>query len=252
MIRVVKVSMPSPLPLEIELCWIEMISYMASASMLRDTLIEKVSDIEREQQTLDLRKRILETSIRRADALSTWEDSLGQEGPIWKMKKRSKEYYIKSAIGFIEGTEAEFMKAVTNHILYCAQHGGGESIQAANSIEQHSFEQGDYIAGFNILTRLPKPNTCDRLHVKPAGSYLCWLNITTAADSHESAEASALYNECDAIRAFLHEQNWELAGDVYETELSLYSGNKQEANYSEIEMRVVSKKGVAKGCNISI
>ena len=87
--------------------------------------------------------------------------------------------------------------------------------------------------------RLVRRVESDRLHVKPAGIYLRWLNRIDLADARRNPDApNPLFAAYDALRAFAREQGWRLSGDLYDAELSLYSGNPDAPVYTEASMRV--------------
>lgn len=215
----------------------EYLSY-ASASELRDTLIEKVDDLTKQQQTLESRKQVLLASIACADSLHTWEHLINEEGRTWQMKDCPKEYFIKTPAPLVVNGEIAILDAIDDHIKYCLAHGSGATLQAVNGIEKNCFIVGDYESGFTLLTRLPKRIACSRLLVKPAGTYFCWLKQKTAAGEHDEADSNPLFDEYEKIKLWLEEHHLTPASDIYEAELSLYSGSKSERLYSEISMLV--------------
>lgn len=86
----------------------------------------------------------------------------------------------------------------------------------------------------------------ERLRIKPAGAYLQWLNridIATylgdeAGESPSQPVENPMFAAYDAMRAFAAERRWRLVGDLYDTVLSPYSGNIEEAIYTEVSMRL--------------
>lgn len=215
---------------------------LANAADMRDMMIEKVSDLERKQKELELRKQILLASIKRADELSAWGDSLDSKDIAWQMRERPEEYFLKTSAPLSNDQETDFFKAIEDHGHHFIEYGSAEGLQGSYGIDKCAFEQGNYGGGFAILTRVPKPVNSNRLHTKPAGTYLCWLKRTTVSDLHSNLETVPLFEEYDKIRSFLNKQKLRPTSDVYETELTLYSGNYYENLFYEIELQVESAK----------
>lgn len=211
---------------------------LANASEMRDIMIDKVSDLERKQEEIELRKQILLTSIRKADRLSQWGDFLANNDPAWRMIERDEEYFIKTPAPLRDNEETELLRIISDHGNHFAEYGKPEELQGSYGIDNSAFKQGEYGEGFALLARLPHPVKSKRLHVKPAGIYFCWLKRSNASDLHENRESNPLFEEYDKVRAFLRDQHLSPTSDVYETELSLYSGSLSETMYYEIEMQV--------------
>ena len=211
---------------------------LANAADMRDIMIEKVEDLERKQRELELRKHILLTSIKKADELSIWGDSLHSNEIAWKMRERPEEYFIKTPAPLQDDDETGVLDAINEHGRFLVEYGSTEELQGGYGVERSAFEEGRYAEGFMLLTRISERIENERLLTKPAGTYFCWLKRTTAADLHGAQETVPLYAEYDKLRTFLKKQELRPISDIFETELSLYSGSLSETLFYEIELQV--------------
>ena len=161
------------------------------------------------------------------------------EGHRWRVSACVEEYFLETPSPYSEDAEDAFLSAVNEHMDYCQAFGAGVEFLGSYRVEASCVATGDYAKGLHLDMRLVRRVESDRLHVKPAGIYLRWLNRIDLADARRNPDApNPLFAAYDALRAFAREQGWRLSGDLYDAELSLYSGNPDAPVYTEASMRV--------------
>lgn len=183
------------------------------------------------------------------------------DGSRWRIARCHEAFFIETAAPYSQDDEKTFLAAFTDHLSYCEKIGWGSSFQEAYRIDAASAASGDYAAGFCAETRVPRRIDSSRLRVKPAGTYLLWLNrielpdglidaspypdspaspfleATSNADE-SSTQANPMFIAYDRIRAFATSKGWNLSGDIFDEVLTLYSGGTLNDVYTEVSMLV--------------
>ena len=153
---------------------------------------------------------------------------------------------------YSQDDEGSFLAAFVNHLEYCEKAGWDNGFQEAYRVDSAHTQDGTYAAGLCAESRLPCHVELDRLRVKPAGTYLLWLNRIdipsevldpgaqdgSPADEGDQAARNPLFAAYDAMQAFARKQGWRLAGDLYDEVLTLYNGSSLRAIYTEVSMLV--------------
>ncbi len=161
------------------------------------------------------------------------------EGYRWRVSVCAEECFLETPSPYSEDAEDAFLSAVNEHMDYCHAFGAGVEFLGSYRVEASCVATGDYAKGLHLDMRLVRRVESERLHVKPAGIYLRWLNRIDLADARRNPDApNPLFAAYDALRAFAREQGWRLSGDLYDAELSLYSGNPDAPVYTEASMQV--------------
>lgn len=214
-----------------------------SSEELGTILAEKIRDIERERAVLLRKQRMLQNTLERVEYLETWLSSpSAQPGggglPPHRIERCPEEFYVETALPPVDdaaGGEA-FIGRVIDHFTYCRDRGFFEEVQETYRIERDCFLAGEYAAGLFLCNRVPRKVRSGRLRVKPAGMYVKWLRSMHVDKGRE--EGASLFEGYDRLRAFLRESGHRVAGDVYDAELSLYTGRPAETLYTELSVRV--------------
>lgn len=168
------------------------------------------------------------------------------DGHRWRIRTCPEERFVETAMPYAEDAEGSFLAAARDHLAYCERNGLGGTFQEAYRIEAEHAARGSYAEGYCAETRALATVGPERLRIKPAGAYLQWLNridIATyledeAGESPSQPVENPMFAAYDAMRAFAAERRWRLVGDLYDTVLSPYSGNIEEAIYTEVSMRL--------------
>lgn len=72
--------------------------------------------------------------------------------------------------------------------------------------------------------------------MKPSGIYLKHLRTTTLESEINSADT--IFGEHDVVRDYIREHALDTVGDLYEEELSIYTGSTGKAVHTEISIRL--------------
>ena len=79
-------------------------------------------------------------------------------------------------MAYIQGKEDDFISSLIDHVSYCENQGWTATFQEAYRIDEAHVVSGDYAGGFCAEECIPRRIESSRLRVKPAGTYLQWLN----------------------------------------------------------------------------
>lgn len=229
---------------------------------LREVLHERIDALVQQRRELARKQRVLENTLACEARLQEWLDDAQAAGRYrWRIRECPEEYFIETPAAYDSQHAEDTLDSVADHLRYCKELGAGECYQESYRVCAEAVLSGDYAAGFCIDTRVDAPVDSLRLHVKPAGMYFQWLNsIDVSAirkgeecdrDNSRAGEASGkaedaaprhesnpLFDAYDAMRAFAAEAGIGLVGDLYDSELSVCSGNCAETFYTEVSMRV--------------
>lgn len=214
---------------------------------LQDVLEQRIAALERQRRELARKQAFLENTLARDAELAAWmAESTTPEGYRWRVRECAEEYLIDTPAAYVEVAEDDFIAAVDDHLAYCEEHGIGEQIQACYRVAAACAETGAYGDGLSVGARVAAPVDSPRLHVKPAGTYLQWLNPIDMALVAAGAQASnPMFRAYDALRAFARGRGWRLVGDLYDAELSLFAGKGSEVIYTEVSARIESRSAGA-------
>lgn len=191
---------------------------------LADAMSERATAIAKQIAELERKRALLEASAARIGELSSWQDDVGQIAPgSYRVRNLPEATFIKTdlpgAYDF-EGT----MAAIADHKQYCAQHGvsAEAGLFSVMRIARPSFASGDYATSLSLLTRANASPECERTHIRPAGRYLQRLTALPLSAANASAEdANPAFESYDALRTLLAKEDYAIAGDVYDEEISL-------------------------------
>lgn len=217
-------------------------------------LQEQVEKIEHQQAELERKKEVLQTTLYQTEYLRSWFNDadvhISQTGYRWRIRECCEEYFIETATPYTEDREQDFIEAISDHVAFCEDQGWGSAFQEAYRVDAAVLDSGEYSKGFCAEASIPQPIESLRLRIKPAGTYLCWLNRIEwdllvvrdqiAAEDHSETipDENPMFVAYDALRKFAADQGWKLYGDLYDVVLSLYGGQLSDALYTEVSMLV--------------
>lgn len=215
---------------------------------LQEVLRERIDALARQQRALARKQRVLKNTLEREMQLREWLDEQQVVGRYrWRIRECPEEYFVETPAAYVEERAEEMLDSVADHLRFCKEQGVGEAYQESYRVCAEAVASGDYAAGFCIDTRVDAPTGSSRLHVKPAGTYFQWLNgidvsaVVTSGEEGalaDSAASNPLFDAYDAMSAFAAESGIKLTGSLYDSELSVCSGNYAETFYTEISMRI--------------
>lgn len=79
-------------------------------------------------------------------------------------------------MAYTQGKEDDFISSLIDHVSYCENQGWTATFQEAYRIDEAHVVSGDYAGGFCVEECIPRRIESSRLRMKPAGTYLQWLN----------------------------------------------------------------------------
>ena len=230
---------------------------------LQVVLEERVAAIEEQRRALAAKQRTLEGALAQSRYLAAWLAGDGEPtegGRRWRVRACPEEYFIEGAIPYSEDCEEDFLAAVHEHVRYCEQKGWASAFQEAYRIDEIHAMKRSYAEGLCAEERVPKKVSSERLRVKPAGTYLQLLNhidLTavqeglgadagrdadvaggSAGDAAVAGGVNPMFAAYDELHAVAERNGWRLTGDLYDVVLSIYSGNRADAIYTEVSMRL--------------
>ena len=227
---------------------------------LQVVLEDRVAAIEGQRRALEAKQRILENVLAQSRHLAAWLEGDGEAtegGRRWRVRVCPEEYFIESAIPYSEDREADFLAAVHEHVRYCEERGWSSAFQEAYRIDADHAMLGQYAEGLCAEERVSGEVDSERLRVKPAGTYLQVLNRIDLSsiqrelgEGTEGAEdgageaagavdgANPMFAAYDELRALADRRGWRLTGDLYDVVLSVYAGNRTDAIFTEVSMRL--------------
>lgn len=137
----------------------------------------------------------------------------------------------------------EQTKRIVRHILdmwRCGQKQGDVSeLQGNYRVGQKAFLAGEPWKDFHLCMRVrPHKQRCGLIE-KPAGTYFKYLRTMNLVGIQDDLEPlMELFGVYEEMRRVLIREGFTPTSDVYERELSLYTGKTDELIYSELSVRV--------------
>lgn len=226
-----------------------------SSSSLKVLLEERIESIDKQINELERKQQVLKGALNQAQRLDSWFDDsicITPEGYRWRIVQCPEEFFLETSVAYIQGKEDDFISSLIDHVSYCENQGWTATFQEAYRIDEAHVVSGDYAGGFCAEECIPRRIESSRLRVKPAGTYLQWLNridLTMLVDDEgetpeivvgdfSSSEDNPMFAAYDALHTFATEQGITLVGDLYDVVLSLYGGSFKEAIYTEVSRRI--------------
>jgi len=214
-----------------------------STEVMKKVLDEKIANIEKQRHELEHSQRILENTLARINTLEKWP----REGE-YAIEECPEEYYIETEVSFQPGENESIISHVAEHLDYCRKNGYMEELQQIARIGREAFFSDKCETSYYFGSRVSQKIHSNRLHIKPAGKYITWIRQLRFGENDaqeaalqsadEVADDSYLFLEHEKFRDYLSEKGYETTGDLYEKEISFYTGNMAEAFYSELSIHL--------------
>lgn len=147
----------------------------------------------------------------------------------------------------------EQAERIVRHILDTwrlgQKQGDVSELQGNYRVGREAFLQGEPWEDFHICTRVRPHKRRKGLVEKPAGTYFKYLRTMNFAKiKDDSQPAVELFGAYEEMRRMLAREGFTPTSDIFERELSLYTGNTDEIIYSELSVRVDAKQASKKTC----
>lgn len=137
----------------------------------------------------------------------------------------------------------EQAERVVRHILDTWQQGQKQGdvseLQGNYRVGREAFLAGEAWKDFHLCTRVRPHKRRKGLIEKPAGTYFKYLRTMNFAEVKDDLQPELeLFGVYEQMRRVLEREGFTPASDVFERELSLYTGNIEEIIYSELSVRI--------------
>ncbi len=210
---------------------------------LTEILEERVGVIEQQKVELERKQAALKHALDQAKNIRAWfqdpDVRISPSGYRWRITYCPEEYFLDASLGYAEGEEGRFVDAVKEHLGYCRKQGWPVGFQSAYRIDAEAVEQRDYAQGLCVEVRISECIDSDRVHSKPAGWYVQWLNQFDFVSAVTLGQ-NPLFAAYDALQDFAKEQDWHFVGDLYDAGIPLFGGvhSKSSVVFTEVSMRI--------------
>lgn len=137
----------------------------------------------------------------------------------------------------------EQAERVVRHILDVwrlgQKQGDVSELQGNYRVGREAFLAGEPWKDFHLCTRVRPHKRRKGLIEKPAGTYFKYLRTMNFAEVKDDLQPELeLFGVYEQMRRVLEREGFTPASDVFERELSLYTGNIEEIIYSELSVRI--------------
>lgn len=137
----------------------------------------------------------------------------------------------------------EQAERVVRHILDTWQQGQKQGdvseLQGNYRVGRKAFLAGEPWKDFHLCTRVRPHKRRKGLIEKPAGTYFKYLRTMNFAEVKDDLQPELeLFGVYEQMRRVLEREGFTPTSDVFERELSLYTGNIEEIIYSELSVRI--------------
>lgn len=137
----------------------------------------------------------------------------------------------------------EQAERVVRHILDVwrlgQKQGDVSELQGNYRVGREAFLKGEPWKDFHLCTRVRPHKRRKGLVEKPAGTYFKYLRTMNFAEVKDDLQPELeLFGVYEQMRRVLEREGFTPTSDVFERELSLYTGNIEEIIYSELSVRI--------------
>lgn len=230
------------------------------AEALETVIEDRIKAIAEQRRTLLSQKLLLENTLARTRARNHWRSDPAE----YKLETCDTEYFLDSGISdaFVSVVEGrvdpagegsavadEQARRIVRHILDTwkldQQQGDVSELQGNYRVGRAAFLSGEPWKDFHICTRVrPRKRQSvsgqGSLIEKPAGTYFKYLRVVNFGEigQDEAALNEALFDVYREMKQVLDREGFTPTSDVFERELSLYTGRTSEPIYSELSVRI--------------
>lgn len=206
---------------------------------LEAIIAEHVERLEAERRALRAQQRFLQKTLDRARALNVWREV--PEG--WRIIELPEERFCEIDISELFAgedmdpeREQELADQLVGQELSMLDQGAANQMQGSYRVGLQALLDGHPERDFHLCAASTSPGARGKRHVRPAGRYFQRLRCASIDEllASEGSLFAAYLDFADELR----ERGFEPLGDLYEQELSLYTGDIAAAAYTELSIRV--------------
>lgn len=211
---------------------------------LTSVMEERVAALKSERRRLLVSQRVLESTLARWHALDEWLASDAD----WRIEDCPAERFVELDMSNLLGAQDEGMEdadfideyeaaeRVLEHFYRCWETGRPVELQGTYRVGLEALLADSPESDFHVCSYAPAPVKAGEVHEKPAGRYFKMLRVDSLEELLQRDEI--VFEAHHELLARLEEHGLKPSSDLYERELSLYSGNLVETIYSELSVRV--------------
>ncbi len=220
--------------------------YMADPqnASLASVMEERIEALKLERNRLLASQRVLESTLARWHVLDEWL-TLDAD---WKIEECAAEHFVELDMSNVldeQGEAApdadlskhyEATELILEQFSRCWKSGHPTELQGMYRIGLEALLVGKPESDFHMCSSAPSSSKSKTVCEKPAGRYFKMLRIDNIEELLQRNEA--IFEAYHELLVRLEKHSLKPIGDLYERELSLYSGNIGETIYTELSIRV--------------
>lgn len=111
--------------------------------------------------------------------------------------------------------------ALYQHLSYCGEHQLGDAFQTGSIVKQAELLKKNY-QDWCYFSNIDQPVRADRLHIKPAGTYVTVLH---------QGDYDTIDQSCEILQTWIDENGYVLVGDGYFYDLISYLSSQKEDEF---------------------
>lgn len=220
------------------------------AEELDNVITERIDAITRERSKLLQQKMLLENTLARTRARHDWI----KNPESYKLEVCDAEYFIDGdALQEYESLDSlaqEQAVSLVRHIVSVWDEGRAQGrvgeLQGNYRVGLQAFLDDTPERDFHICThthtRKQARGTQRPIIEKPSGTYFKYLRVMNLADALKQANTlEVVFATYHDMKTLLDAEGFIPTSDVFERELSLYTGKTDDLIYSEVSVRVDKK-----------
>lgn len=220
------------------------------AEELDNVITERIAAITRERSKLLQQKMLLENTLARTRARHDW---MKNPAP-YKLEVCDAEYFVDGdALQDYESLDIDAQEqavSLVRHIVGIWEEGKTQGsvgeLQGNYRVGLQAFLEGEPERDFHICTRTRARKQARRgqrrIIEKPSGTYFKYLRVMNLADALKQANTlEVVFATYHDMKTLLDAEGFIPTSDVFERELSLYTGKTDDLIYSEVSVRVDKK-----------
>lgn len=151
--------------------------------------------------------------------------------------------------GVMDGQTERIVRHILDTWRLGQKQGDVSELQGNYRVGREAFLRREPWEDFHICTRVRPHKRRKGLLEKPAGTYFKYLRTLNFAKIKDDSQAAVeLFSVYEEMRRVLAREGFIPTSDIFERELSLYTGNTGEIIYSELSVRVDAKQASKKTC----
>jgi DNA-binding transcriptional MerR regulator len=212
-----------------------------SGAEMRAVLREKLVVVADKKRDLARKEKLLRDSL----AFLELHDNQTKTTPLgFRVEECKAECFVETAVSLDPDDDYDVLRFVKEHEEYCREHGFGEMHQVTFRIGREDFLRSDYdfskgyYRDFSLCSKATRRVRSERRHVKPAGLYLKLFRSVKFEDALDPELKALFYDAYDELRSYAADNGYQIVGDLYETEMSAYTGSINDIGFTELTVRV--------------